>query len=157
LVATVGVAIIGIGVARQFATDQDLNPNGWFVVGGFVVLAAVLGYVWYFLWMPHVHRMSQRRASVNAREDRVVRAQGARPKNLEIIHANYGAHGTFQDVTTRVRSLVTDNSLTFSVTNDVLGAGDPKPGSLKELIIQYRYGDQEHSKTFTEGSSATLP
>jgi hypothetical protein len=55
----------------------------------------------------------------------------------EILRAEYGSGGTWVDVTTRVRSLVREDSLNIRVTNDMLG-GDPAPGSPKTLRLRVR-------------------
>lgn len=55
--------------------------------------------------------------------------------HLHIIGANYGG----RDVTDTVRRLVRGGKLRVSASNGVFG--DPKWGTVKTLVIAYRYGD----------------
>lgn len=69
----------------------------------------------------------------------VVVAMGlfAQTGRWEILRAEYGAKGTWVDVTARIHSLVRGDSLNIRVTNDTLG-GDPAPGAPKALRLRVR-------------------
>lgn len=61
----------------------------------------------------------------------------AQSGSYELLRAEYGAGGTWVDVTARVRSLVRGDSLNMRVDNDTLG-GDPYPGTVKTLRLRVR-------------------
>ncbi len=61
----------------------------------------------------------------------------AQSRSWELLRAEYGSGDTWVDVTLRVRSLVSGDSLNFRVDNDTLG-GDPAPGTPKTLRLQVR-------------------
>lgn len=56
---------------------------------------------------------------------------------LEIFSATYGAGGQAIDVTSRVRALVSNNTLVLTVDIPTLGT-DPAPGIGKSLTVRYR-------------------
>jgi hypothetical protein len=58
------------------------------------------------------------------------------------------------DVTTQVSSLLKDNKLVFTVSNDLLG--DPSSGDQKRLRIDYTIGDKARTRTFLENSDVSI-
>jgi hypothetical protein len=61
-------------------------------------------------------------------------AQSAR---WQLVRAEYGSGNRWEDVTSRVSSLIQGNSLDITVNNDTLG-GDPAPGDVKALRLRVR-------------------
>lgn len=75
---------------------------------------------------------------------------------LRIVRAYYGVEGRTVNVTDLLRSRVRDDSLSFLVTNSVLG-GDPAVGYDKTLIVVYRYQGTETATAVREGNMLSLP
>ena len=69
---------------------------------------------------------------------------GGTSPTLKIVSATYGYQGKTIDVTARLSSLISDNRITISVTNDNLGS-DPAYGYGKTLTVVY----QNPQGTFT--------
>ena len=76
---------------------------------------------------------------------------------FNIINATYGAGKHTSDVTSRVRSLISNGRLNITVSNDSLGT-DPAPGSHKTLWVTYSNGGrgQQHTQV-NEGSRLNIP
>jgi Domain of unknown function (DUF3395) len=74
---------------------------------------------------------------------------------LEILKAIYGIESKEVDVTTILRNMLLNNSLTVTASNQL--AGDPNPGIVKKLSIIYKYGNKEQQTEITEGEQVTLP
>lgn len=72
---------------------------------------------------------------------------------LTIMNAEYGIEDTWLDITTQLADRINHNGLRIWVTNDI--AGDPTPGKLKVLRIQYRLGKEEFYKVVPEGGCFT--
>ena len=84
---------------------------------------------------------------------------GQEPVKVEIIKAEYGAEGKFKDVTEALRRHVGDFPLIVlpsSKYNSDLG-GDPVPGVVKELKVQYRIDGKPGEATFPEDAPIMLP
>jgi hypothetical protein len=77
-------------------------------------------------------------------------------QQLDILNARYGAGNTWADVTQRVRSLVSNNALSFAVGSSAL-ANDPLPGIQKTLEVRYRYQGQENMVALRDGETLQLP
>jgi HEAT repeat protein len=78
---------------------------------------------------------------------------------LEIIKAEYGADSTFKDVTAVLKKYAGDLpliSLPASSYNANFG-GDPSPGSVKQLKIQYRLNGKAGKASFAENELIILP
>jgi hypothetical protein len=74
-----------------------------------------------------------------------------------IVNATWGAANRRVDVTSRVQSLARNGVLNFQVTNEILGAGDPFYGRVKELVIRVRERNgQTRDYRFTENSMVNL-
>jgi hypothetical protein len=74
----------------------------------------------------------------------------------ELLRAEYGSGGTWVDVTERVRSLVSGDTLNMRVGNETFG-GDPTPGVRKTLRLRVRddYG-REQLLSYPEKESFSL-
>jgi alpha-L-rhamnosidase len=64
-------------------------------------------------------------------------------------------NATARDVTATVRSLIKDDRLSVTVTNDALG-GDPAPNRVKNLHLSFRRGEQTEDKDFAEKDAVEL-
>jgi hypothetical protein len=84
---------------------------------------------------------------------------GQEPVKVEIVKAEYGANGKFKDVTDALRRHVGDFPLIVlpsSSYNSALG-GDPVPGVVKQLKVQYRINGKPGEATFPEDAPIMLP
>ena len=91
-----------------------------------------------------------------------VRAQlakaGLEPLKVEIIKALYGAGGTQRDVTAQLQKHAKGLAVIElpSQYNEVFG-GDPIPGTIKTLKVQYRLNGKTGEATFDENAPISLP
>ena len=77
---------------------------------------------------------------------------------LEIVKAEYGAGATQKDVTEDLRRQVGDLPLIALPAPDYNSSfGDPVPGAVKQLKIQYRINDKEGEAIFAENAAIVLP
>ena len=77
--------------------------------------------------------------------------------NLQIIRATYGDGNTVRDVTATVQAKVENNALLrVQAMPDALG-GDPVPGALKTLWIQYNFNGQMSEISAQDGAWIVLP
>ena len=78
---------------------------------------------------------------------------------LEIIKAEYGAGSTQKDVTAILRKQVGDLPLITlaSESYNTSFGGDPLPGSVKQLKIQYRINGRAGEASFAENALIILP
>jgi hypothetical protein len=84
---------------------------------------------------------------------------GHDPVEVEIVKAEYGAGTKFKDVTEALRRHVRDFPLivlSSSSYNSSLG-GDPVPGVVKQLKVQYRINGKAGEATFAENDTIMLP
>jgi HEAT repeat protein len=84
---------------------------------------------------------------------------GHDPVEVEIIKAEYGANTKFKDVTNILRKHVSDFPLIVlpsSNYNAALG-GDPVPGVVKQLKVQYRINGKAGEASFPENATIMLP
>lgn len=84
---------------------------------------------------------------------------GQDPVKIEIIKAEYGAGTKWKDVTAILQRHVRDFpliALPSSSYNSALG-GDPAPGVVKQLKIQYRMNGKEGEVSFQENAPIMLP
>jgi hypothetical protein len=75
---------------------------------------------------------------------------------LGIISARYGAPGHYEDVKRFLESRVSGDRLDMTANSQSLG-GDAAKGEIKQLIVEYEYGGEKHSKSIGEGQPFTLP
>ncbi|MDR1116032.1 MAG: DUF3395 domain-containing protein, partial [Tannerella sp.] len=81
--------------------------------------------------------------------------------NLKIVKAEYGYFAdeglkNCSDVTFIVRKAITEGKLTIAATNDYMD-GDPAPGVIKQLQIDYRVNGAKKQEQVNENQSITLP
>ncbi len=83
---------------------------------------------------------------------------GQEPVKLEIIKAEYGVSGRYQDVTEVVRRSVRGLPLILlpSPNYNAAFGGDPAPGIVKELRIQYRMNGRHGEAVFPEDAAILL-
>lgn len=84
---------------------------------------------------------------------------GVKPVKIEIVKAEYGAGNSRRDVTEVLKKDVGD----FSVINlhspsfNKSFGGDPAPGSIKKLVVEYRMDGKSGTATFAENEVIMLP
>ena len=78
---------------------------------------------------------------------------------VEIIKAEYGAGTTFKDVTALLRQHVRDFPLIVLPSPSYNSAfdGDPVPGTVKQLKVQYRINGKAAEASFPENATILLP
>jgi len=76
-------------------------------------------------------------------------------QELRIVKARYGARGTFVDVTDVLQQKVKDGSLSIQADNSI--KGDPLPGVVKALEVEYRHQGKTHTVEVREGKTLELP
>ncbi len=83
---------------------------------------------------------------------------GYKPVKVEIVKAEYGANGTYRDVTETLRQHV-GNLAVIALPAGFNGTfgGDPAPGVPKELKIQYKIDNQAGEASFAENATIVLP
>ncbi|MGD9720164.1 MAG: HEAT repeat domain-containing protein [Pirellulales bacterium] len=81
------------------------------------------------------------------------------PVKVEIIKAEYGAGGTQKDVTAALQQLVGNLPLIAlpSPSYSASFGGDPVPGTVKQLKVQYRINGKAGEASFAEDSVVMLP
>ena len=89
----------------------------------------------------------------------LLRQAGQEPVKVEILKAEYGADAKFKDVTEAVRKQAGSLPLIVlpaSSYNASFG-GDPVPGVVKQLKIQYRINEKDGEASFAENATIILP
>ena len=89
----------------------------------------------------------------------VLAEAGLRQAKIEILKAEYGAKERTKDVTALVRSCAHGFPmipLMKASYNEAFG-GDPAPGVMKELKIEYRLNDKAGKAAFAENAAILLP
>ena len=84
---------------------------------------------------------------------------GLEKVKLEIVKAQYGAGNTHKDVTEAVKKQAADVpmiTLASSSYNEAFG-GDPVPGTVKQLKIQYKINGKAGEASFAENAVILLP
>ena len=84
---------------------------------------------------------------------------GLEKVKVEIVEAQYGAGSSWKDVTALLRKQAGDSRLILiegGASNAGLG-GDPAPGQVKQLKIQYRLNGKAGEATFAENALILLP
>ena len=76
--------------------------------------------------------------------------------HFRVLEAIYGTKTHRVKVTREIIKLIKDNKLDFTISNDVLG-GDPHPGKVKQLTIEYIFDGDRLTKTYPEGARLQLP
>jgi hypothetical protein len=70
---------------------------------------------------------------------------------MRILKATYGD----QDITELIRSRINNQKLVIRVNNDI--CGDPNPGTIKSLNIDWTDGGKFFSQSWIEGTTCTIP
>jgi HEAT repeat protein len=89
----------------------------------------------------------------------ILSAAGIEKIKLEITKAEYGAGATSRDVTAVVRKHASDSPLIIlaSASFNASFGGDPSPGVVKRLKIQYRINGKTGEASFAENALIILP
>jgi hypothetical protein len=84
---------------------------------------------------------------------------GMEPGKVEIVKAEYGAGATQKDVTEALRQHVRDLPLITlpSPSYSASFGGDPVPGTVKQLKVQYRINGKPGEASFAEDAVVMLP
>jgi HEAT repeat protein len=82
---------------------------------------------------------------------------GFEPIKLEIVKAQYGAGSTQKDVTQILQKYAGNLPLVALPSNYNANFGDPAPGSVKQLTVQYRIDGKSGEATFAENAPILLP
>lgn len=84
---------------------------------------------------------------------------GMEPVKVEVIKAQYGAGDKQKDVTELLRKNVSDLPLIAlpSASFNTSFGGDPAPGTVKQLKVQYRINGKAGDATFAEDATVVLP
>jgi hypothetical protein len=102
-------------------------------------------------------RMAQQTvAGRNARLDQTPNSTAdSNGSQLEILRAVYGAGNSGIEVTDELRDRIRGGSLKTFASNNI--KGDPEPGQVKNLTIEYRYAGITVTNQYREGSLVILP
>ena len=89
----------------------------------------------------------------------LISSAGLPQVNLEIIKAEYGSGSTFKDVTKVLQKQTDDLALIMleSPNYNTAFSGDPTPGVVKQLKIQYRINGKAGQASFPENALILLP
>jgi hypothetical protein len=84
---------------------------------------------------------------------------GQEPVKIEIVKAEYGAEGKMKDVTEVLRKQVRDLPLVVlpSPSYNKSFTGDPAPGVVKKLKVQYRINGKAGEVSLAEDAMILLP
>lgn len=151
-----GLAVVGFGVSHTVAETRT-DPDGFYVVGGWIVFAGVLVFFFWFLFWPLMERADRLRwwirgspAASSAEEPEV-------PK-LSIVGAWYGDHhGVGVDVTEIVQGKVTDDQLSMRASHRDMAIADPSPNKTKHLKIEWVYDGKKDERGWPEDEKLGLP
>jgi len=75
---------------------------------------------------------------------------------LHITKATYGSAGSSVDVTAKVSSLITNNTLNIRADTAVLGVPDPAPNVVKQLVLEFKLNGVTATKTIPENGKMDL-
>jgi hypothetical protein len=76
--------------------------------------------------------------------------------SLSVVRASYGVPGRMMDTTPAVASRLSNNRLELTVTGDTLG-GDPAPGVVKTLTVDYDLNGRRRTATAQDGETLRVP
>ncbi len=106
-----------------------------------------------------IAKMAQKLSGKSAEADAMLAKSGIELPRMQIVKAEYGAGTSLKDVTQVLQGLA---SATLQITlpapnyNESFG-GDPAPGVVKQLKIQYRINGKTGEATFAENAAIELP
>jgi hypothetical protein len=91
--------------------------------------------------------------------EKLIAAVGLDKIKLEIVKAEYGAGAAMKDVTEVVKKQASNVPLIALNARDYNSSfgGDPAPGVVKQLKIQYRINNKSGEATFAENAMILLP
>ena len=103
--------------------------------------------------------IADRAGGQSAEIQKMLREMGQGTVKIEIIKAEYGEGANFKDVTTILRKHVHDFPVLVLPSPSYSGAfgGDPAPGVVKQLKVQYRMADKPGEVSFRENATIVLP
>jgi HEAT repeat protein len=90
---------------------------------------------------------------------KLLREMGQGTVKIEIVKAEYGAGTSFKDVTTILRKHVRDFPVVIlpSPSYNATFGGDPAPGVVKQLKVQYRMAGKPGEVSLVENATIVLP
>jgi hypothetical protein len=145
LVAVVRGGLITTGLVEKEASSSTWT-NSWFVAGVLATFLAVL-FRWCALTLYIAHRLA---------EDTSCRDPSLHLKaNLWILHAEYGAHSSWLDVTNELRAQQRDDRFETTASNALFG--DPAVSLLKLLKVDYLPWGRRHERAFNQSQTVSLP
>ena len=100
------------------------------------------------------YELNGQRQTATARDAEVVILPGI--VSFTIYSATYGTQGRTLDATRAVTARVANNRLELPVTGDTLG-GDPAPGVVKTLTVDYELNGRRRTATAQDGETLRLP
>ena len=103
--------------------------------------------------------IAQKSRARSAELQKLLAQSGRGLVKIEIIKAEYGAGTAVKDVTTILRKHVHDFPVIIlpSPSYNATFGGDPAPGVVKQLRVQYRMGGKAGEVSFQENASIELP
>lgn len=103
--------------------------------------------------------IAQKSRARSAELQKLLAQSGRGLVKIEIIKAEYGAGTAVKDVTTILRKHVHDFPVIIlpSPSYNATFGGDPAPGVVKQLKVQYRMGGKAGEVSFQENASIELP
>ena len=150
------VTLIVVFPTTTFQDFLSLSKEFWKAMFSFAALGALA-------WLVHCLFRIQRSLTViqivdRLRTDSLAGAQQLQrraPGDLVIVNATYGAKDRIIDVTDQLNKAISGAELHVRVGNNL--GGDPCPNIVKDLIVNYRYENQERHITLKEGADLNLP
>jgi HEAT repeat protein len=103
--------------------------------------------------------IAEKTGSRSAELQKLLSDMGQATVKIEIVKAEYGAGTNIKDVTTILRKHVHDFPVIIlpSPSYNATFGGDPAPGVVKQLKVQYRMAGKPGEASFTEDASIVLP
>jgi hypothetical protein len=103
--------------------------------------------------------IAEKTGARSAELQKMLRESGQGSVKIEIIKAEYGAGNSVKDVTTILRKHVRDFPVIIlpSPSYNATFGGDPAPGVVKQLKVQYRMAGKPGEASFQENASIHLP
>jgi len=75
---------------------------------------------------------------------------------LQIVKAEYGYEGNFADVTDAVNNLVSNGSISMTVSPSAVGIPDPNPAKPKLLKVEYTLNGASNSESISDGKKFSV-
>lgn len=145
-----------VGVKEIELVSSSEQPASGLSVAALALIAAILGIVLSVISSIFTEGILKRTTVSLRRRLRRLSTQPDSAADLAICTATYGAQDEGKDVTRILASRVKDGKLELLVSNENLG-GDPVPGVVKKLQVEYLFAGKQHSATADEGETLSLP